>query len=212
MKIQLFNVSILCLLLINNLNAQGPAKPKPISESQLVKNGIINQTKEECALPKYYKTEKLSLTLLSKAAPYFIEVGVSKVILPDSINPPKYIFLKNGQKHPRLITGIAYPIDSVYYERSSVGWNSIFSYRIADSITILEYIIKYDNPEFIDENSTKLEVFRSKKKVKEMSSSYYSVDYYYWAMSKGGTVRLYHETGIAAIDKKGKVIYAPESE
>jgi hypothetical protein len=49
-------------------------------------------------------------------------------------------------------------------------------------------------------------VLFSKKSVIKYLDSEYSVNIWYWAMSKGGKINLYNDKGTAYVDKKGVVV------
>lgn len=208
------NIFILCIYFLPVIGfSQNKPAPKPISESQKIKNVIIKETKDNCALPKYYKTEQIKVNLVSKAGPIIIDVGFDKVLLPDTLNIAKFLFLSEDADDDKIKAGIGYPIKQITYEETQLGWNCIIEYIGPDLISELESIFVYKNKNDGTEN-TRFELFKSKirKDTKKISESLYSVDYYYWAMSNGGNVRLYHKTGYASIDKKGIISYSLDKE
>lgn len=203
-KVFLFLLILIPYLLL----AQKPAnKNQTIDKKQLIKNALIKNKRDECALPKYYKTELVNVTLISKAKPIYQDRGIGLVNIKDSAFAAKYLFLKGYESHSSFENHVGYTIDTIQSKIEDAGISYEVLYNFSDSFPqLLEFTI-FNDPEKIDlRHNNHFEFYRGKKKVKAgMTKDEYFVEIYYWAMSKGGTVRLYHEEGYAYYDSKGKI-------
>jgi hypothetical protein len=187
--------------------AQKPTANKLPDRKQLIKNELIKKTREDCALPKYYKTEKVNVKLVEKSKPIIYEYGIGLVNIKDSARFAKFLFLKDGESHLNYENRHGYPIDSIWWDIDSKGTNYSVMFTDIDSFPrILEFTF-FNDPEKIDlRYNNDFEFYKRRKKEKiGMTDEVYFVEIYYWAMSKGGTVRLYKDEGYAYVNTKGKI-------
>lgn len=191
---------------------KSPTGKKGVNPIALIKTAVIKQIKSELALPKYYKTEKL--TVRARERRYFTEyVGIGEVPLWDTVQIGKYLLLSQDAEYDDLESGMLYEIDSRNISYESVL--PLVEVVLFDSNLLLKKFFYLLNPEA--KSQTELvrnkelkdivKIYNGVNIVKRRSDQFYDVEIYYWAMSKGGTVRLYHEIGLASIDKNGKVSY-----
>jgi len=203
-KVWLFLLMLFPYLLV----AQKPIpKKQTIDKKQLIKNALIKNKRDECALPKYYKTELVNVTLISKAKPIYQDRGINLVNIKDSAFAARYLFLKELESYSYFENYVGYSIDTIQTKVEDTGINYEVLFNFSDSFPrILEFTI-FNDPEKIDlRYNNHFEFYRGKKRIKAgMTMDEYLVEIYYWAMSKGGTVRLYHEEGYAYYDSKGKI-------
>ncbi len=212
--------TILLLLLFVSLHSSSQKVPKAsVDLKQLVRTEVIKQTKGLCALPKYYKTEKVDVYLISKPRPYTYDAGVSKVSYSDTIGKAKYIIFKYTDDDvyadffykKGIVSQTMYRVDSIYYKVSENGIYFETSFFDIDSINKSFNYYTYRDSTTFDDKIEYFKLYAKKKTIKDVTDAKYLTEIYYWAMSKGGTVRLYHDIGYAYVDKNGKVIYILES-
>jgi hypothetical protein len=186
-----FNRIVFSIFLIS-ITSQNFAQTT-IDERTKVKNYVTNQIKNSLEFPKHFKTEKITVELISKGKPANIPFGSSKDIVAID-KTPKYFKIKVD-----TLLGIGFQKNKL---------NEIF--KLAHDSEYNYYTIfykKFDNvlDSFIYEGSNDIVLFSKKSVIKYLDSEY-SVNIWYWAMSKGGKINLYNDKGTAYVDKKGVVV------
>jgi hypothetical protein len=162
--------------------------PTKVDEKTKVRNYVINQIKNSLEFPKYYKTEKINIDLTFKGKPTNIAYcsAENKVGIDEK---PKYftnncIEKEKIYKIEKLECDTEYKSFTVFYKKNNF---------VIDSFV-------YDEP------NTDIEFFTKQTFIKYLDSEY-EIKIWYWAMSRGGTIRLYNDSGTAYVDKKGTVIF-----
>lgn len=169
-------------------------KPKAPTEKELVRQHVINKTRSSLELPKYFKLEKIIIELTDKPELKTLDIGVNEVYLNDTTQRAKYMIADETFIHGELNWFEAYKIDT-FYEVPYYKYK--IQYQKNGFQEVMDYSASYDGLKFY----TKI------KKHSYKTSAYYSTRIIYWAMSNGGTVRLYSDNGIAAVDSKKKITY-----
>ncbi len=187
----------ICIFLLVSFNTIGQAPKKP-SINQLVKNKVISATRNSLALPKYFKFEKVTATLDEKSKINTIETGENEIPIDEIFNSPN---------NPNLVFKAKY-IDYIEVDEND---EKIQRFYKLDSIVKDEagYFLYHNDGEavYLTENTSDLKLFSKSKKSIYKTSTWYTTEIYYWAMSNGGTIRLYHDEGLVGIDSKGKLSY-----
>lgn len=178
--------------LFSNAQTKKPATAKPSqpTELQRVRSKVIAETKGMLELPKYFKLEKVTVELALKAQYVTDDIGIEINNPKDSMQNCKYFILAEFSMCD-LVTKKAYKVDSIQVINGS-------------------YFVYYNGNELpcmFSENSYNISFYKSYRKEKRWVNSYYDTKIIYWAMSKGGQVRLYTDLGIAEVEKSGKITY-----
>ncbi len=184
-------LTISIFILIASIHSFAQTK---VDEKTKVKNYIINQSKNGLEFPKYYKTEKITLELIFKGKPVNIDYG-AKIDKVEINEQPKYFEVKVddyigiGVQKNKL-----YKINKLVYD-TQYAYYTIF-YKKSNTL----------NDSFTYEGGSDIELFTKQSFIKYLDTEY-NVNIWYWAMSKGGTIRLYHDVGTAYVNNKGSVSY-----
>ncbi len=165
-----------------------------VDEKTKVKNYVINQSKNGLEFPKYYKTEKITLELTFKGKSVNIAYGanIDKVEIHEK---PKYFNVKVEN-----LLGIGLQKDKLY-KINKLVYDTQYAYY-----TIFYKKSNNLNDSFIYEGSSDIDLFTKQSFITYLDTEY-KVNIWYWAMSKGGTVRLYNDLGTAYVNNKGSVSY-----
>jgi hypothetical protein len=193
------NILIFILSILLNLNFVSAQSAKKPSLNQQIRNKVINETKSSLALPKYFKLEKVSVTLNEKSKINTYEVGDKEIKLED---------LFNKDLKPNPISNVKYfnLLESDEYNERTEKFHKIDSIVKDDT----GYFFYYNEGEaiYLTKDDSEIQLYSSSKKIKYTSNSWYTTEIYYWAMSNGGSLRLYHDEGLVGVNKNGKISYS----
>lgn len=166
---------------------------KGVNPITLIKNHVIKETKNTLELPKYFKLEKIDVTLTRKSETIAYQIGVNEVFISDSNFKPKYL-VSEDDDYTDFKKSIVYKIDSL--KKVSEGYTFYLHDKKKE---VLEF--------YYTSMDVNIRCYKSVKTEKITMDSYYDTKIIYWAMSNGGTLRLYKDLGFVSMDKKNKIEY-----
>lgn len=187
--------TLLLFLLILTFQIGSTQNPKLLSEKDKVRNYVIKETKGVLELPKYFKLEKVTIDLIEPHKKIVQDVGVEEVFFTDSTKKAKYMVASENFMYGSMDWNKFYKIDSISYHNENITYSIYFKNNGANDV--FEYKPTYDGVSF----------YKQKKVVTFTRESKYYTKIIFWAMSKGGELRLYTDIGVCTVDSKGVINY-----
>ena len=191
---KLYLTLLLCLALqtaISQTPKVATSKSAQPTQLQLVKNLVVLKSKNNLELPKYFKLEKITAEISKKGGGYeSVSIGVNPIDPMDTFYKKKVLIIEIEDEYS-LGTYKSYSIDSV-----NKVHDTYFFYLKGE-------LEAYTFPS----NSVNFGVYEKAIQEKIYNNRIYTTKIIYWAMSKGGQLRLYTDYGLVSINEKGKMTY-----